>query len=140
MITIRELKTDEAGTALALWTAIPVLAINSEFDTPQRIARFLERNPGLSAAAFEGERLVGALMCGQDGRRGFFYHTGVEETYRGRGIAQKMVDFSCAALRAQGIDSCFLFTYDRNLPAQQFWKAMGFEYAPHVMYHSKSLT
>lgn len=139
MITVRFLTKDDAKAALALWTSIPVLAINSEFDTVQRITRFLERNPGLSSAAFEGDRMVGALMCGQDGRRGFFYHMGVDEFYRERGIARRMVDTSLEALRSQGIDSCFLFTYDRNVPAQQFWKAMGFEYAPHVMYHSKNL-
>lgn len=138
-IKVCDLTVKDVPAALALWLSIPELHINKNFDTEQRIRRFIEHNPGLSSAAFDGDLLVGALLCGQDGRRGFIYHIGVLPNYRRRGIARRMAHRSFEALRAQDIDSCFLFTYEGNFAAQNFWKSIGFEYAPHVMYHSKSL-
>ena len=50
-----------------------------------------------------------------------------------------MVEYSLDKLRTDGIDTCFLFTNDFNTNAQSFWKAMGFGYAPHVMYQSREI-
>ncbi|MGI5898442.1 MAG: GNAT family N-acetyltransferase [Christensenellales bacterium] len=50
-----------------------------------------------------------------------------------------MVEHSFEKLKKEGLDTCFLFTNDFNPGAQAFWKAMGFEHAPHVMYQSRSI-
>jgi N-acetylglutamate synthase len=124
---------------IKLWSRIEELSFPVTFDTEERLTKFLLRNTGLSTIIKSNEKIVGALLCGHDGRRGFFYHTGVDNAYRKQGLATKMIERSFKMLRKEGIDNCFLFTNDFNKDAQKFWKARGFEFAPHVMYHSRSI-
>jgi ribosomal protein S18 acetylase RimI-like enzyme len=139
MTEIRALREEDIRDAIELWSAIPELRFSKAFDTEERLFRFLRRNPGLSSAASLDGKLVGALLCGHDGRRGFFYHAGVIQAHRRQGIAGRMAELSFRMLRDEQIDSCFLFTNDFNTDAQRFWKSVGFEYAPHVMYHSRAI-
>ena len=125
--------------SIALWSSIPELHFPAGFDTPERLTRFLLRNEGLSSIAESDGELVGALLCGHDGRKGFFYHIGVKPDLRRQGIAARMVEYSFEKLRKKHIDGCFLFTYDFNMGAQAFWKARGFGHAPHVMYQSRGI-
>jgi ribosomal protein S18 acetylase RimI-like enzyme len=139
MTEILALREEDIRDAIELWSSIPELRFSKVFDTEERLHRFLRRNPGLSSAAWLDGKLIGALLCGHDGRRGFLYHAGVHPMYRRQGIARSMADHSFRMLKDERIDSCFLFTNDFNAGAQGFWKAMGFEYAPHIMYHSRAL-
>ena len=113
-----------------LWGSIPELKFSLAFDTEERLTRFINKNEGFSTIAKYNGKLVGALLCGNDGRRGFFYHIGVSPKHRKQKIATRMVEYSFDKLRTDGIDTCFLFTNDFNTNAQSFWKAMGFGYAP----------
>lgn len=139
MIKITEMTKSDLKQAIALWDSIPELGFSKTFDTEIRLARFLSKNEGFSCVAKEGGRTVGALLCGHDGRRGFFYHIGVNPEFRGRNIATKMVEFSFSRLKDDDIDTCFLFTNHSNEGAQAFWGRMGFEYASHVMYQSRAI-
>ena len=58
----------------SLWERTEGMGLN-ESDTPEAIAMFLERNPGLSLVidSPDGE-IVGAVLCGHDGRRGYLHH------------------------------------------------------------------
>ena len=136
---IEAMMVSDVDEVIQLCRAIPALGFSAGFDTPQRLMRFILRNEGCSTVARMQEEIVGALLCGHDGRRGFIYHTGVKQAYRRKGIAGSMVQRSLQALKEQGIDSCFLFTHAVNQDAQAFWMAQGFEYAPHVMYHSRGI-
>ncbi|MCL2507963.1 MAG: GNAT family N-acetyltransferase [Oscillospiraceae bacterium] len=139
MIKITDMLERDLQEAIALWESIPELVYPSSFDTVERLTRFLRKNENLSSAAKLNGQMVGALLCGNDGRRGFFYHIGVEPQFRKQGIATRMVEYSFEKLRKESIDTCFLFTNDFNFGAQAFWKAAGFEYAPHVMYQSRAI-
>ena len=43
-------------------------------DSPENFERYLQRNPGHSFAARDDRRLVGCVLCGHDGRRGYLNH------------------------------------------------------------------
>ena len=139
MVTIADMAASDLDACIELWQGIPELNFPSAFDTVERLTRFLNRNEGLSSIAKIDDEIVGALLCGHDGRRGFFYHIGVKPQLRKQNIATQMVERSFEKLRREDIDTCFLFTFDANLGAQAFWKAMGFGYAPHVMYQSRAI-
>ena len=139
MIQIMDMQACDLTDAIALWASIPELHFLSSFDTIKRLTRFLRKNEGLSTLAKAGDEIIGALLCGHDGRRGFFYHIGVAPALRKQGIAARMVERSFEKLRAEGIDTCFLFTYEFNLGARAFWKSMGLEHAPQVMYQSREI-
>ncbi len=139
MLEITNMSCNNLKLAIRLWNSIPDLGFSLIFDTEERLTNFLNRNHGLSSVAFWDNEVVGALLCGHDGRRGFFYHLGVAPKMRRQKIASRLVEYSFQKLRAQGIDTCFLFTNDWNADAQRFWKSMGFECASHVLYHSRTI-
>jgi N-acetylglutamate synthase len=134
-IVIDEMRMEDIDDARALWSGIPELGINPSFDTHERMCAYLERNPGFSSVARKDGRIVGAVMCGHDGRRGSFYATGVAKEYRRQGIGERMVERSLACLREAGLTTAFCFTFEKNLTAQAFWQGTGWQYCPWVQYH-----
>ena len=47
--------------------------IRSVDDSKEGVERFLKRNPTTSVVAVEDDKIVGAILCGHDGRRGCIY-------------------------------------------------------------------
>ena len=139
MLEIIDMTIRDLEQSIELWASIPELNFPSDFDTKDRLTSFLNKNEGLSTIAkYEGE-IIGALLCGNDGRRGFFYHIGVNPQFRKQKIASQMVEYSFDKLRLECIDTCFLFTNDFNFDAQAFWGKMKFVHASHVMYQSREI-
>ena len=114
----------DLDAVLALWGQTSGVGLN-ESDTPDQLRAYLDRNPGLSLIARDGTRLVGAVLCGHDGRRGYLNHLAVLPEYRGRGLGQQMVESCLGALAALGILKCNIFLYADNEPGQQFWSRCG---------------
>ncbi len=110
--------------AMALWQATEGMGLRPA-DAPEHVARYLERNPGLSFVAREGGRLVGAVLCGHDGRRGYLQHLAVDRAYRRQGIGRALVAHALDALRNVHINKCHLFVIKGNAPAVGFWKRVG---------------
>ena len=75
-IKIAPMTVDDLTAVTALWNSTEGVGIN-ESDEPGQLRAFLERNPELSLVARDVSRLVGAVLCGHDGRRGFLYHLAV---------------------------------------------------------------
>lgn len=87
---------------------------------------FLKRNPDTSYLALENQMVIGAIMCGHDGRRGMIYHTVVKEEKRGRGIGRRLVEAAMYALEKEGIHKVGLLVFGRNEIGNKFWEKMGF--------------
>jgi len=116
---------DDYEQVYALWMRIKGFAIRSIDDSKEGIAKFLRRNPTTSVVAIEDERVVGAILCGHDGRRGCLYHVCVDPDYRRRGIGKAMVGFCLDALRAEGINSVTLIAFTQNDIGNSFWHHVG---------------
>ncbi len=111
--------------ALALWRVTEGMGLG-ESDKPERLAAFLERNPGASAVAVLGDgTLVGAVLCGDDGRRGYLHHLAVAREHRRRGIARALLAQCFAGLRAREIEKCNIFLYAANTEGERFWLREG---------------
>jgi ribosomal protein S18 acetylase RimI-like enzyme len=134
-IIIDAMRAEDVDEAYALWTSIPELGASRFFDTRDRVMAYLDRNPGFSSVARDGDRIVGAVMCGHDGRRGSFYHMGVLPEFRKRGIGRRMVEQSLLRLQDVGLSTAFVFTHADNPIAQAFWRGTGWEFCPHVQYN-----
>lgn len=87
---------------------------------------YLARNPGLSLVARDNGKLVGAVMCGHDGRRGYLYHLAVASSHRGQGIGRAIVERCHEQLRAAGIRRCTIFLFVDNHDGEKFWRQIGF--------------
>lgn len=112
------------GDVFALWENSEGVGL-SDSDSREGIADFLEANPGLSLVARIDGRLVGAVLCGQDGRRGYIHHLAVSPSHRHRGIGGALVRRFLQELRAQGIAKCHLFVFQTNNEAAAFWESNG---------------
>jgi putative acetyltransferase len=124
MIEIRELTLDDYAQVLELWKASEGIGLSSA-DTRERISEYLERNPGMSFVACDGSRVIGAVLCGHDGRRGYLHHMAVAAEYRRLGIGKQLTQRSLASLRNHGIERCHLFVHDDNDAALKFWPSVG---------------
>jgi putative acetyltransferase len=118
----REFALADYDTVLALWRACEGIGLN-ESDTSEAIAAFLVRNPGLSLVATdEAGAIVGAVLGGHDGRRGYLHHLAVAPTHRGRGLGRTLVDETLTRLRRLGIQKCNIFLYADNAAGRAFWR------------------
>jgi ribosomal protein S18 acetylase RimI-like enzyme len=124
-ITIRQFRLDDYDRAVALWQQAG-LSVRPGDDRAS-IARLLERNPGLSFVAVAGGDIVGTVLGGFDGRRGYIYHLGVLPRLRRRGIARRLVREVEQRLAALGCPKLNLSVADDNAAAIDFYRSIGFE-------------
>lgn len=99
----------------------------------------LRRNPNTCFVAEENGELVGVIMSGHDGRRGFIYHTMVKNEYRGKGIGKKLVDAALKALEQEGIHKVALVVFEENERGNIFWEKAGFTVREDLVYRNKNL-
>ncbi len=124
-ISTRPLTLADYETVLSLWQAAEGVEV-AEGDGRDEIARYLERNPGLSRVAeIEGE-IVGAVLCGHDGRRGHIYHLAVATGHRGHGLGRRLVLECVDGLRRCGIKRALLLVAGDNAAGRSFWISQGF--------------
>ena len=123
---IKEMKAADYDEVLALWQAAEGIGLHpDECDSREGVARYLSRNPRLCFVARDAAELIGAVLCGTDGRRGYLNHLAVAEGYRRRGIGTALVRRCLAALKRMGIPKCNLFVFAANDAAMQFWRKLG---------------
>lgn len=121
----RTMTIDDYENVHALWMKIKGFAIRSIDDSPEGVERFLTRNPDTSVVAVEDNKIVGAILCGHDGRRGCMYHVCVDPDYRLRGIGKEMVVFAMEALRKEHISKVSLIAFTENDIGNTFSKQIG---------------
>lgn len=137
---IREMTVFDYKTVYELWLSCKGMGLNDVDDSEEGIGRFLNRNPGTCFVAESDNRVVGVVMAGNDGRRGFIYHTAVHPDYRKSGIGSALVNASLNALEQLGITKVALVVFERNLSGNVFWEKLGFTVRDDLVYRNKSLT
>lgn len=125
MVTVRSMQIEDYDQVYALWMTIHGFSIRTIDDSREGVERFLKRNPGISVVAEMDSRVVGAILCGHDGRRGCLYHVCVHEDYRMHGIGRAMVVHCMNALQQEGINKVSLIAFTKNDIGNAFWKQIG---------------
>ncbi len=123
-IHIREFGLADYDQVMSLWHSCEGIGLSSA-DTPNAIRTYLDRNPRLSQVAEDTGRVVAAVLCGHDGRRGYLHHLAVHPSCRRRGIARRLVETCLVALRAEGIQKCHIFVFRDNPQGLDFWTHLG---------------
>ena len=136
---IRKMTITDYDEIYSLWLSCAGMGLNNLDDTKDGIARFLERNPETCFVALVDGSIVGAIMVGTDGRRGYIYHTAVHPDYRKRGIAKALVDTALSAVENLGINKVALVVFGRNKDGNKFWEKMGFTTREDIIYRNKTL-
>jgi ribosomal protein S18 acetylase RimI-like enzyme len=124
MATIRPMTVEDIPAALALWQGLPGIGLR-DADSPPALARYLQRNLGMSFVAISGGEVVGVSLAGHDGRRGYLHHVAVAMDSRKQGIGRKLVDACLTALKSEGIEKVNFWVKADNAAGLAFWNRLG---------------
>lgn len=121
---MRFFRIEDYERVVALWRRTEGVGLN-ESDTRRAIAVYLHRNPRLSFVAEQDGQIIGAVLCGHDGRRGYLHHLAVAKRHRRCGIGRHLVNACLAKLRQAGIPKCNIFIFANNTKGIKFWAHTG---------------
>lgn len=136
---IREMTIEDYEGVKSLWLSIKGFAIRSIDDSKEGVTRFINRNPGTSVVAVEDNKIVGAILCGHDGRRGCLYHVCVAQEYRRQGIGKAMVIHCMEALKKEKINKVSLIAFTVNDIGNAFWRQIGWTKREDLNYYDFTL-
>ena len=137
--TIQEMTIGDYDEVLALWKACEGVGL-SDADSREGITSFLDRNPGLGHVTRDGNELVGAILCGTDGRRGYIHHLAVSKHHRHRGLGRVLVGRCLDALNRIGIQKCHIFVFTDNTDAIAFWNKVSWTQRMELTIMSRVIT
>lgn len=126
MLTFRMMQISDHAAAIELWQQSPGVNVR-EADSYEAIEAYLHRNPGLSFVAMEANKLIGTIMAGHDGRRGYIQHLAVDARLRSSGIGEELIDRCLAALKQSGIVKSHIHIHLENDLARRFWSKRGWQ-------------
>ena len=139
-MSIRSMTMDDYEKVYELWVSCTGMGLNTLDDSKAGIERFLQRNPDTCFVAEAEGVVVGVILVGNDGRKGYIYHAAVDPNYRRQGIAESLVDTAMTALQKIGIHKAALVAFDSNRIGNDFWEKMGFTVRNDLVYRNKALT
>ena len=119
-----EMTDSDCAELLLFWGNIPGVGL-SDADTLPGLSSYLDRNPGLSFVVRHEGKIVGAVLCGHEGRRGYLHHLAVAAEHRRQGIGKTLVEQCLSKLGALGIQKCNIFVYCDNHDGSGFWQRSG---------------
>lgn len=124
MVKIREMDIADYDDVIKLWGQTEGMSIR-DADSKESINNYLIRNPNLSFVAVSANEIVGAVLVGTDGRRGYLQHLAVCSNFRGKNLGRELVSQAINALANVGVPKTHLFVYNENVNAQQFYEKLG---------------
>ena len=140
MTTYRTMDISDYEQVYKLWLSCAGMGLNNLDDSKEGIQKFLSRNPDTCFVAQDDRKIVGVIIAGNDGRRGYIYHTAVDHECRHQGIATRLVNEAMEALRSLGINKTALVVFSKNTDGNAFWEKNGFTSRQDLVYRNKAIT
>lgn len=134
---IRPMRVDDYCSLVALWSQFPGNTMTAA-DYARSFERFLGRNGSHCFCATEDEEVIGSVMAGNDGRRGYVYHLAVDRTHQGGGLGRRLMEAVEESLKSKGVEKVHLFIY-RDNPAVEFYQRIGWHRREDIEVMSKVL-
>jgi len=139
-MNIRVMTPADYDGVYSLWQNTPGMGLNNIDDTREGIEKYLYRNPTTCFVAENKGEIVGVILTGHDGRRGYIHHLAVAENCQRQGLGSALLDAALEALKAEGIIKVALVVFARNEKGNAFWEKMGFTVREDIIYRNKALT
>ncbi len=135
-----EIKISQYKNLTEFWNTIDEIELTIG-DSKESLKNYLKRNPGLSYRCInkKEKKIIGTILCGHDGRRGYIYHLAVDKKYRGNSIGKILTELSISKLKSSGIKRCIIMVKQMNKSGSSFWKKMNWEKRDELMMYSKNL-
>lgn len=123
-VEIREFLPSDYDAVMTIWQSADGVTIR-DVDAREPLTAYLVQHRGLSFVAVTDDQVVGAVLCGTDGRRGYLNHLAVSPAWRRHGIGRGLAERCITALHERGIEKCHLMVKSGNLDGQAFWTRLG---------------
>lgn len=123
-IRISPMSATDHAAAMALWRNSTGIGLSAA-DEAESMQSYLKRNPGLSQCAWAGGLLVGTVLAGHDGRRGYLHHLCVRDDFRHQGIGRQLIANALEGLGALGLEKAHAFLFTDNEAGRRFWEGIG---------------
>ncbi|MDD4113596.1 MAG: GNAT family N-acetyltransferase [Herbinix sp.] len=137
---IRKMTIADYTCVYDLWLNTPGMGLNDLDDSRQGIDKYLRRNPETCFVAEKDNIIIGVILCGNDGRRGYIHHTAVSVVERKNGVGTALVDAAVNALKNEGINKVALVVFSKNELGNSFWEKRGFTVREDLVYRNKSIS
>jgi ribosomal protein S18 acetylase RimI-like enzyme len=137
-VTIDNFKIKDYQKVMALWQNCEGVGLSSA-DSKNSMQDYLKQNSGMSFVASYKNEIIGAVLCGHDGRRGYLHHLAVHPDFRNQGIGRALVEKCISALQSIGIQKCHLFIFKTNENARRFWEKIGWTHRGDIEVISKQI-
>jgi len=134
---VRAMSSSDHGELIRLWSSFPGNAI-TEADSREGFEAFLARNGSFCFTACEKDEIVGSVMAGSDGRRGYVYHLAVRADHQRKGIGGTLMRTAERALSDSGLEKIHLFIFSDN-PAVAFYEKSGWHVRDDITVMSRVL-
>ena len=140
-MNLRILSLEDYPRLYELWSSSPGFnrGLRSLDDSLEGIARFVARDPNTCFVLERDGRLIGSILAGHDGRRGYIYHAIVHPEFQGQGFGKLLANKACEALMAEGINKAGMLVFASNEQGNAFWESQGWTDRPDLVYRNKSL-
>ena len=129
---------DDLAPAMRLWRDLPGIALSGA-DTVPELSHFLGSNPDTCFVAATGKSVIGTILGGSDGRRGYIYHLAIASDFQKQGVGSHLLSLCLHAFRVSGIQKCHIFVIADNAGGFHFWQIKGWELRDDIMVMSKNL-
>ena len=126
ILNITKMTIDDYEDAFKLWSNTEGMGLRSLDDSRNGIESFLQRNPNTNFVCKDGNELIGVILSGHDGRRGYIYHAVVSPKYQNKGIGKMLVKEVIVSLDNEGIKKVALVVFSNNQKGNNFWESLGF--------------
>lgn len=123
---IRQMSIADYDGVIGLMKRTPGVSFRDAYSRDST-ERYLLRNPGLSFVAVASDAIVGCVMSGHDGRRGYLQHLMVLPSHRNQGIASSLVESCLGSLESLGILKSHIDVFQTNTLAQHYWEGRGWK-------------
>ena len=124
-MTVSVIRKNDYNKIISLWKKDSNIRL-SEADSKENIQIFLKRNPGTNFKILKNGHIIGTILCGNDGRRGYFHHLYIDSLFRKCGYAKLLVEKCIKILKKKHITKIHIFVLPNNVLGQEFWSKMGF--------------
>ena len=131
-LTIRSATADDEPRVAALWRASNLVTSYNDPAHDFHFARAKDNSDVLVGLDAQ-QTIVGSVMVGHDGHRGWIYYIASDPQHRNQGIGRLMVEAAERWLKDKGVVKVMLLVRETNTQVVDFYKHLGFEAIPRVI-------
>lgn len=127
-MVITQAQPHDAQDVVQLWT---LCGLVRHYNPPEQDFHFARGRDGsdILVLRVDGE-IVGAVMVGHDGHRGWIYYLAVNPEYQRRGFGEQLVRAAEQWLLDRHVRKCQLMVRDTNTGVVGFYDRLGYERSP----------